>query len=317
MRILFVKTSSLGDVIHHCPAVTDTRRRFPLAEIDWVVEEAFEEIPRLHPAIRRTIPVALRRWRKQFPAVPIASEMLDFHRALRADSYDIIVDTQGLLKSALITSRARGEKHGYDGVSAREPLASRFYDQVHRVGRNLHAVERNRLLTAAATGTMPNEPCDYGLSLQHIEPVPWKAPFCVLLSMTSRADKLWPEPHWAALASELAALGYECVFPWGSPSEQVRCDRIVALAGTGIVPRRMSLMEMASIVSQARTVFGVDTGLVHLAAALNVPSLGLYTGSDSSLTGLHGTPKAINIGGTGQVPAVADVVAASSALLSC
>ena len=311
MRILFVKTSSLGDVIHHCPAISDARRHFPTAVIDWVVEESFVDIIGLHSAVRRAIPVAIRRWRTQFLQRAVWTEMLSFHRALRAERYDLIVDTQGLLKSALITSVARGVTHGYDSASAREPLASRFYDIAHAVDRKMHAVDRNRKLTAAALGVQPGAACEYGLVAKHEFPVPWPAPFCVLLSMTSRSDKLWPEQHWADLARALAALGLESVLPWGSEIERMRCEQIVELAGSGVVPRAMSLGELASVMNQARAVIGVDTGLVHLAAALNMPAIGLYVGSDPDLTGLHGGAGVVNLGGPGRMPSVRDVVDAA------
>lgn len=314
MRILFVKTSSLGDVIHHCPAVTDARRRFPHALIDWVIEEPFAEIARLHPAVRQVIPVAVRRWRAQVYRPSVWLEIIDFHRAIRAEHYDVVIDTQGLLKSALIASRSYGVKHGYDFKSAREPLASRFYDTVHCVSRDMHAVERNRTLTAAAFGTAVSEACDYGLVPLPQLPAPWTKPFCVLLSMTSRADKLWPEAHWALLAKALEARGLLSVFPWGTDAEHRRCERIVHLAGAGVVADRMSLSRIAFVLSQARMVLGVDTGLTHLAAALNVPVVGMYVGSDPILTGLHGQGKMMNLGGLKSMPSVEDVLLAATAV---
>jgi heptosyltransferase-1 len=307
MRILFVKTSSLGDVIHHCPAITDARNNFPDAVIDWVVEESFAGIVRLHPAVRRAIPVAIRRWRTEFHRPSAWKEILRFHADLRRESYDVIVDSQGLLKSALITSLARGLSHGYDTSSAREPLASRFYDVLHAVERKMHAVDRNRALSSAALGATSMATCDYGIVAKNNLSIPWPVPFCVLLSMTSRADKLWPEQNWAELAKVLSALGLASVFPWGSAIERARSERIVGFAGSGVVPRAMSLSEMASVMTQARAVVGVDTGLTHLAAALNTPAIGVYVGSDPLLTGLHGA-NVLNLGTPGVVPSVMEVV---------
>lgn len=314
MRILFVKTSSLGDVLHHCPAVSDTRHRFPDAAIDWVVEETFAGIAELHPAVRRVIPVAIRRWRGGIAYPSVWTEMRGFRRALRAESYDCVIDTQGLLKSALIASQARGPRHGFDSPSAREPLASRFYDVRHRIAREMHAVERNRALASAALGTGPASACDYGLRVPPGVPVPVRSPYCVMLSMTSRADKLWPEPRWVELTNALSALGLVSVFPWGSEAEKARCRRIVEKAGSGVVPPAMSLGELASVISGSRVVVGVDTGLSHLAAALLVPVVGLYCGSDPRLTGLYGSGKLANLGGPGEIPAVGDAVAAIEAL---
>lgn len=310
MRILFIKTSSLGDVLHHCPAVSDARRRFPDATIDWVVEESFSEIASLHLAVHRVIPVGVRRWRKRLAVPSVWAEMLAFRKALRMEAYDYVIDTQGLLKSALIAWHAQGTKHGFDSASARESVASRFYDVRHRVAREMHAVERNRALTASALGFEPDELVDYGLQARSGKPVMGLARYCVLLSMTSRADKLWPEDHWSGLVKALSATGWESVFPWGSETEQARCRRIVEMAGSGVVARAMTLGELSSLVSGSRAVIGLDTGLSHLAAALGVPVVGLFCGSDPCLTGLYGRGKLKNLGGPGQVPSVDEVARA-------
>jgi heptosyltransferase-1 len=307
MRILFVKTSSLGDVIHNCPAVSDVRGRFPEAVIDWVVEESFSGIVSMHRGVRKAIPVAVRRWRRAPLQESTWREILAFRRALREETYDAVIDTQGLLKSALIAASAKGARHGFDALSAREPAAAHFYDARHAVSRALHAVERNCLLTASALKMERGNRCDYGLVPPGQSPLSLHVPFCVLLSMTSRTDKLWPEGNWAAVVRSIAARGWESVLPWGSPEEQARCDRIVAAAGSGVVPRAMSLGELAAVMKQANAVVGVDTGLAHLAAALGVPALGLYCASDPALTGLYGASRIANLGGAGRVPTVAAV----------
>jgi len=151
-RILFVKTSSLGDVVHNCPAVSDAARAVPGVEIDWVVEEPFAPVAKMHASVRRVITVAVRRWRSALWNPAVWREMREVRRAIAEARYDSVIDTQSLLKSALIASWAHGPKHGLDGASAREPLAARFYDVRHAVPRALHAVERNRRLAAAALG---------------------------------------------------------------------------------------------------------------------------------------------------------------------
>jgi heptosyltransferase-1 len=314
MRILFVKTSSLGDVIHHCPAVSDARLRFPDAAIDWVVEEAFAGIAQMHPAVRRVVPVGIRRWRTKLAHRRTWSEIAAFRRAIRSQAYDRVIDTQGLLKSALIASQANGATHGFDASSAREPLASRLYDVRHAVARDQHAVDRNRELSAAALGIHPDADCDYGLVAPARHPLSVGSRFCVLLSMTSRPDKLWGETRWAQLVRALAAGGLESVLPWGSEAEQARCRRIAGLAGSGIVPRLLSLGELASAMSASHAVVGVDTGLTHLAAALGVPAVGLFCGSDPRLTGLHGSGRISNLGHPGKEPAADEALAAMRAL---
>src|SRR5262245_16707827 len=161
--ILFVKTSSLGDVVHNCPAVSDVARAFPDARIDWVVEEPFAGVAAMHRSVRRVIPVAVRRWRKSLWRPSIWSEIGVWRRDLRAERYDAVVDTQSLLKSALIAKSALGMRHGLDRASARELLAPMFYDVRHAVARGQHAVERNRQLAAAALGYKLEKSVDYGL----------------------------------------------------------------------------------------------------------------------------------------------------------
>jgi heptosyltransferase-1 len=320
-RILFVKTSSLGDVVHNCPAVSDVARCVPGALIDWVVEEAFTEVAALHVHVRRVIPVAIRRWRGSLFAAATWSELGAFRAALRSERYDAVIDSQGLLKSALVAAQALGRTHGFDNASAREPFAARFYDVRHAVRGNLHAVDRNRLLAAAALGYRVEEPCDYGLrvapgiaSAPASNPAVASNPYALLFTMTSRDDKLWPEELWRSLGIALASRGLECLLPWGTEEERRRCTRIAAAIPGAVVPHRMPLAEIAGLARAARCVVGVDTGLAHLAAALEVPVVGLYCSSDPALTGLHGSGRVWNLGKVGQPPPVHAVLEALGTL---
>src|SRR2546428_140511 len=184
-RILFVKTSSLGDVVHQCPAVSDAARKLAGAQIDWVVEESFAGIARMHASVRSVIPVAARRWRGALWRRAVWREIGEFRRRLAAQRYDAVVDTQGLLKSALITRAASGTRHGMDRASAREPIAASFYDVTHTVPWGQHAVERNRRLTAAALGYSLDDPLDYGLRSESTPADQPPAAYVVLLTMTS------------------------------------------------------------------------------------------------------------------------------------
>lgn len=306
--ILFVKTSSLGDVVHHCPAVSDAAAHVPGARIDWVVEAPFAGVAAMHPAVRRVIPVSVRRWRGALWHPGVWSQMSEFRRALAAERYDVVIDTQSLLKSALVCRFASGTRHGMDRASAREALAARFYDVRHLVPRGLHAVERNRRLTAASLGYEANGSCDYGLRVNGA--APGQGAYSVLLTMTSRADKLWPESRWIALGR---ALGMPVVLPWGSDAERERAERIAGAIGEARVPERMSLRELGALFSGSRGVVGVDTGLTHLAAALGAPTVGIYCASDPSLTGLYGAARARNVGAPGRAPEVDDVLKSLSA----
>ena len=301
--ILFVKTSSLGDVVHNCPAVSEVARALPGARIDWLVEEPFAGIARMQRAVRRVIPVAVRRWRTSFWQPAVWSEIGALRRALHAERYDAVLDTQSLLKSALLAALASGPRHGMDRASAREGLAAIFYHYGHAVPRELHAVERNRRLAAAALGFPVKDAIEYGLR----QPGAEKSDQVVLLTMTSRADKLWPQAHWIELAR---ALGAPAILPWGSEAERARAQRIAASVPGSRVEEKMSLEQLARLFAGARGVVGLDTGLTHLAAALGVPTVGIYCGSDPSLTGIYGAPLSRNVGAAGRSPAVSEVLKA-------
>ncbi|MEW5890219.1 MAG: lipopolysaccharide heptosyltransferase I [Pseudomonadota bacterium] len=309
MHILLIKTSSLGDVVHNLPVASDIRTRFPEARIDWVVEEAFVGIARLHPAVDRVIPVALRRWRQALLAGQTRGEMGAFRRALQARAYDLVLDTQGLLKSALIARLARGRRCGYCAEAAREPLAARFYDACFAIPRNLHAVERNRWLAAAALDYAPDLPLDYGVRAQALQ-AGWlpPAPYAVLLSATSRADKLWPEGDWLALGAALAARGLTCVLPAGSPPERQRAARLATDIPGAVAAPPLDIPGLAGLLAGAAAVIGVDTGLTHLAVALGRPTVALFCASDPELTGVYGGAQARNLGRHGQPPRPEEVM---------
>lgn len=322
MRILLVKTTSMGDVIHNLPVASDIRRRLPDAEIDWVVEDSFADIPRLHPAVRRVIPVAMRRWRKSLLSPATWGEIGAWRRAVRTDFYDAVIDTQGLLKSALLAAQALGPKLGHTADTAREPLAARFYDRTFAIPRQQNAVQRNRALAAAALGyALDGLPLDYGIAAPPLT-ADWlptglsnRGEYAVLLTATSRADKEWPEPDWRALGSALNATGLRCVLPGGSDAERQRAARLAHDLGRAVAAPALTLAELAALLAGARLVVGVDTGLVHLAAALGRPTLALYCASDPALTGVHADTPAINLGARGASPSAAAAVAAALQLL--
>lgn len=310
MRILIVKTSSLGDVIHNLPVVSDIRRHFPDATVDWCVEESFAAIPRLHPGVGKIIPVAVRRWRKNLLKAASWREIVEFRRGLQAVPYDAVVDTQGLLKSALMASLADGPALGYAADSAREPMAARFYDRKFSVPRELHAVVRNRRLAAAALGYAADGEPDYG-----IEAAPagfaWlpHRPYVVFLTATSRDDKLWPEANWLALGQQLNAQGISAVLPGGSQVERERASRLAAGIPGAVAAPAMNISDLAALLAGGRAAVGVDTGLTHLAVALKVPTVALYTATDPGLTGVLGVGFHRNLGGKDQIPSPAAVLA--------
>jgi len=308
-RVLFVKLSSLGDVIHHFPAVSDLRAHRPEVVIEWAVEEAYAPLVDLHPAVSRVIPVGLRRLRSS-PLAPAAwGAIAGARRALRKAPYDWIVDTQGLVKSAALARLAQGPVFGYDRRSIREGAAARLYDQVLAVPKKLHAVDRNRRLTGAVFGYLPKGPPEYGLPAPAEAP-PWapSGDYVVGLHASSRRDKRWPDDRWAALAQRLNAEAIAVVFPGGSAREREEAARLAKASPEASVAPAMSLTEAAALLANAVAVVGVDTGLTHLAVALGVPTVGLYVATQPGLTGLHGGSRAVTLGGPGAIASVDQVV---------
>jgi len=298
----------MGDLIHTWPALTDLARHQPDTRITWLAEEAFVDIPGLHPQVRATLPIAWRRWRKHMLSRETWQQMAALRRALQATRWDLVLDAQGLLKSALPGWLANGPLVGYDRDSIREPLAARFYDEHVSVSRRLSAIERNRRLFAAVFGyEMSGEPV-FGIRAGNKPGWLPAGSYVVLLHATSRDSKLWPEPHWLALAAELAAEGLYAVLPWGNATEQARAQRLAAAMPGAVVAPRMPLRDAAAMLAHAAAVVGVDTGLTHLANALDVPLVAIYTDTDPALTGVVSSPRAANIGQAGEIPAVAQVL---------
>jgi heptosyltransferase-1 len=303
--VLFIKTSSLGDVIHHMPAVVDARKVYREARFGWLVEEAFAPLVRLHPAVNHVIPVAWRRWRRSLYAPSTLREIIASLRAIRDCHFDHIVDSQGLLRSAVIARTARGRRYGYDASSIREPLASAFYDERYRVSRNLHAVERNRLLSGLALGYSPQGMPDFGLDRARFSVA--GPGYGVLLHATARPEKLWPEEHWIALGQKLGP-EIELRLPWGTEAERARSERIAGAVKGAHVVARAPLDQVVTLIAGAQFVIGVDTGLLHLAAALGVPLVAIFAGSQPGLTGPAGSGPMVVLGGDGAPPGVDAVI---------
>jgi heptosyltransferase-1 len=315
-RILLIKTSSMGDVIHNLPIVADIRSRYPEAELHWLVEESFADIPALHPHIQQVIPVAIRRWRKTLYRAQTWREMRAFRARLAQTEYDFILDTQGLLKSGMLARLAHGERFGLDSSSARESLAALCYDATFYVNPNAHAVVRYRALAQQAFELAPNLPLDYGIQIPEIK-LHWlpDSRYVVLLHATSRAEKNWAEDNWIALGHALQQRGLTAVLPWGSLAEYECAQRLAAAISQAVVAPRLTLKEAAVMLRQAALVVGVDTGLVHLATAVGTPTIGIYCGSDPEKNGLYAATPICNLGQDGAPPSVADVTIVADSFL--
>lgn len=288
MRCLVIKTSSLGDLVHTFPALTDAAKAIPGIEFDWVAEEAFTDLPKLHPKVNTIFPVAIRRWRKAPFKTEHRQEMKDFFRGLKAQKYDAVIDAQGLLKSALITKLSRGTKHGLNFHSAREPLSALVYQKTHEIAKNQHAIQRTRLLFAQALGyECALDAPDYGLNIQY-QPQTQVTPRVLFLHGTTWRTKEWPEPYWRQLAELFTNAGFEVLLPWGNAEEKARGERIAEHAkGARLLPK-MDLNELSKQLTSVKGVVAVDTGIGHLAAALEVPTLSLYGATNKDRTGTLG-----------------------------
>nr|WP_206695216.1 MULTISPECIES: lipopolysaccharide heptosyltransferase I [Pseudomonas] len=285
---MIIKTSSLGDVIHTLPALTDAAQAIPGIRFDWVVEEGFAEIPSWHPAVDQVIPVAIRRWRKNLWQTIKSGEWKAFKQRVRERKYDLVIDAQGLVKSAWLTRYVKAPVAGLDRYSAREGWASRFYDRRLSVATGQHAVERVRQLFAMALAyDLPEGIGNYGLDLERLQ-LPPAAPYVVFLHGTTWATKHWPEAYWRELAERMGRRKLEVRLPWGNPAEKARAERIAQGLNNCQVLPKLNLAGVARVLAAAKACVAVDTGLGHLAAALDVPTISLFGPTNPGLTGAYG-----------------------------
>jgi len=323
MKILLVRVSSLGDVLHNLPMVADILRHHPGARIDWVVEEGYVSLVRLNPHVRKVIPFALRRWKKGLRDPAVRAELRGFFRDLRAEQYDYVFDTQGLIKTGIIMAAARvrpgghkvgmangTEDSGYEGVSRI------FHSRSIPVAPRTHAVQRGREVAAAALGYAIDTPPDFGLPA----PDPARRPawmpaqdYAVFFHGTARDAKKWAPENWIALGRALAPL--PVLLPWGSPKEKDEAERLAAALPNASVLPKLSMMDAVELARHAALAVGVDTGLTHIAAAFVRPTVEIYCDSPRWKTEGNWSPRIVNLGDTGRPPPVGEVVDAARSLL--
>lgn len=325
MKLLIIKTTSLGDVIHCLPVVNDIRTHFPNAQIDWVVEESFADIPRMHAGVNNIFTVAVRRWKKSIFSRKTWAEIAAFKQLIQgnksnANQYDAIIDCQGLLKSALITSEAKtnlkGLKHGYNKNSIREPIACLFYERKYAISYQQHAVTRNRALCAMSLGyEAPTNAPDYGIAVKNDTSANLMDiglqdngfdNYVIALHGTSRDSKQWPVENWVGLGKKIAKQNLNLALPWASDAELDRANLVASQLTNATVLPKLSIAQIAGVIANAKAAVGVDTGLSHLAAALNVPTIAIYTDTNPALTGVMGGAfkPAVNLGGISSMPSV-------------
>ncbi|TAN28461.1 MAG: lipopolysaccharide heptosyltransferase I [Castellaniella sp.] len=307
-RILIVRTSSLGDLVHLLPTMSDIAAHVTDAQIDWIAEESFAEIPAWHPAVHEVIRVAHRRWRKHWWSAQTRRERAALRERLGARQYDVVLDMQALLKSVWLVRQTHGVRHGLDWQSAREPLASLFYDVRHRVEFWQPAIIRQRTLAAATFGYTVEGPPDFGLGAftdgVAIEPT------ALIMPSASRDDKLWPATEWQQVFDDLQSRGLALRLLAGNEAEQARAQALIAGRDGAEVLPRMGLRQVAEQLARARIMVGLDSGLTHLSAGLGRPTIGIYRASTPVRTPLQGPAYVASLGERGQAPDATRVRAA-------
>jgi heptosyltransferase-1 len=343
-KILLVKLSSLGDVLHNLPIVWDLRKRLPNAQIDWIVEEGYVHL--LEPlkttesfrGIDRIIPVAFRRWRKNLFSIRTWHEFFAMCKLFQSVSYDIVIETQGLLKSALVCALAKKSDHavvaGLGNAtehSGYEPIARMFYNQSVHVPVKCHAIDRSRWVMCSALDwplfdRRSEPPLFYPSAfVEQLESLAFEglrkqpngspAPYVVCFHSTARAAKRWPTEHWIELGKALSSQGYQVIFPWGSPEEMKISALMASQVPGAIVPRAFSIEEAYHLVAHAALTIGVDTGLTHLAAALGKPTIEIYCDSPRWKTEGYWSGKILNLGDFRSIPKANAVSQAAEELL--
>lgn len=308
-KILIVKTTSMGDVIHALPAIHDIRRAMPKAQIDWLVESSFADIPTLSADVDRVFKVSVRRWRKSLFSKETRKEISAVKTALEAQKYDCVIDLQGLLKSAWLSRWANAPICGYDSHSIKEPIASWFYKSKFSISKSRSAIDRCRALCAKALGyEYDGTQIDFGLSFNAV--VQTHKPYVTFLVNTSRETKLWPEDKWIELGTNLVRKGFGVQLLWASPEEHERVKRLAQGIGEdAFVHPRLRIAECAEVLAGSSLIVGVDTGLTHLGAATDRPTVGLFLDYPIELVGLTGK-NVRSLGGVNANPSVEEVLEA-------
>ena len=289
-RVLLIKLTSLGDLIHALPALSDALNARPGIEFDWVVDENFQEIALWHPAVKRVITTNHREWRGSLTSAETHGSISKTIGEIRSGEYDLVIDGQGNFKTALLSLFSKGPRAGFDSRSVREWVAHLAYQRRFSASKNAHAIERLRRLFAAALDyPLPDSPPDFRIQRDRfVRPkVELPGDYLVFIHNASWKTKLWPERHWSDLIGRCVQAGFRVLLPWGNGQEEARARRLATGAGVQVLPR-LSLSEIGYVIAKARACVCMDTGLSHLAAALDVPAITLYGSTDSGLIGASG-----------------------------
>jgi heptosyltransferase I len=324
VKILLIRVSSLGDVLHNMPIVADIKAHFPNAQIDWVVEEAYVSLVRLQPQVNKIIPYALRRWRKSLSSKTTRTEIKNFYRTLREESYDIVLETQGLFKTGIImgltsiikNGKKVGLANGTEG-SGYEGISRIFHTRSIAVDIHTHAVLRGRLVAAAALGYDITTPASFGLQELDLHP-DWlpETPYIVFFHATAGDSKKWAREKWIETARNLKVKHWPILLPWGNAAEKHEAEMMAEKMSNARVLPKLSMQEAIVLAQRAALVIGVDTGLTHIAAAYETPTIEIYCDSPRWKTEGNWSPNIINLGDKGAPPSIAEVEIAFERLLA-
>lgn len=281
----------MGDLVQTLPALTDAAKAFPQIKFDWIVDESFADVPTWHSHVENVFPTALRRWGKNWVEAVQSGELKVLMKRLRAVEYNLIVDMQGGFKSAVAARLAKGIRAGHDSRGVHDWGAQFLYQKTFAVPKGMHSILRMRRLLAASLGYPWSETDpDYGIVANRliVRDVSLPQPYLVFIHSTSWASKVWPEHYWRDLVARATKSGFYVVLPWGDENERQRSVRIAGGDSRAIVLPQLSISEKAAVIKNAKGTVGLDTGLSHIAAALDVPSLTIYGATDPRLVGATG-----------------------------
>lgn len=289
MKILLVKTSSMGDVIHTLPALTDALQAIPNLEVDWAIEPAFADIASWHPAVKNIILIKTRKWKKNIFSLHNIREFLNDYSRYRNKRYDLVIDAQGLIKSAIIAFLAKGKVYGYNKHSARESFASFFYHEKYAVVKNQNAIVRTReLFSKILHYSLPTTPFNFSIDTKKLPSLDFLLPekYYVFLHATTWDTKLYPNEYWIDLLKRCEQEGITVYLPWGNETEKNRAEMLAQTSDIAKVLPRLSISQMATVLNNATAIISVDTGFGHLSAALNKKTITLYGPTDAKYLGI-------------------------------
>ena len=291
MKILIIKLPSMGDLMHALPALTDASKQIPNIEFDWVVDESFSEIPLWHPKFNSVIKTNHRIWKRNIFSFKLLNEINNIKKILNNKDYDAVIDMQNNLKSAAVSYLIKEPVNGMDKESVREYLAHFAYQFKHTIVKDDHAINRQRnLLAMSLDYKIKEEKLDYGITTNNFKKPKLQLPknYLFLVHNASWPSKMWPISYWQELIKYINQEGFVGLLPSGSIEEYERAREIASVSDQCIALKTLSLNETAFIINQAEGCICSDTGLAHLAALLNKPSVTMYSVTKTGLIGTKG-----------------------------